>query len=194
MERCRVIQERDIDGNVIEACQQGDMSAFQMLFEAYKDKVYSIAFYFSRDEASARDITQQVFLKLFTSIGQFRRDCEFTTWLYRLVANACTDEHRRRRRFVSFDDEAGVMNMIERGSQEENYIRRQINDSVRAAIADLKPKLRLPILLKYVEGLSYDEIANVLGCSKGTVASRLNRGHKLLARKLAPYRGALDSG
>ena len=67
----------------------------------------------------------------------------------------------------------------------------ELADCVKAAIQDLRPKLRLPILLKYVEGLSYDEMADVLRCSKGTVASRLNRGHKILARRLAHLRGAL---
>jgi RNA polymerase sigma-70 factor (ECF subfamily) len=74
---------------------------------------------------------------------------------------------------------------------EANYSRTELNDTVRQAIASLKPKLRLPILLKYIEGLSYEEIAQVLGCSPGTVASRLNRGHKALAQKLGQLRELL---
>ena len=81
-----------------------------------------------------------------------------------------------------------------KGLQEENFMRRQLADSVQAAISDLSPKLRLPVLLKYVEGLSYEEIAASLGISMGTVASRLNRGHKMLAHKLAHLRGELGSG
>lgn len=188
------MKQSETECDVIAACQQGDRKAFQQLFEIYKDKVYSMALHFSRDETSARDITQQVFLKLFTSIGQFRRDSEFTTWLYRIVANTCIDEQRKRSRFVGFADGEEVKNMEANDSQEESYVRRQVADSVRAAIGDLTPKLRLPILLKYVEGLSYDEIAGVLGCSKGTVASRLNRGHKILARKLSYLRGEVMSG
>ena len=80
------------------------------------------------------------------------------------------------------------------GGQERAYERRQVADSVRQAIAELSPKLRLPILLKYVEGLSYDEIAETLGCSIGTVSSRLNRGHKALAQKLGHLRGEFLSG
>jgi RNA polymerase sigma-70 factor (ECF subfamily) len=80
------------------------------------------------------------------------------------------------------------------GSQEEHFARVEIADCVKAAIGELRPKLRLPILLKYVEGLSYDEMALVLNCSKGTVASRLNRGHKILARQLAHLREALQGG
>jgi RNA polymerase sigma-70 factor, ECF subfamily len=182
------------EAQIIAGCQQGDREAFHELFEAYKDKVYSMALHFSRDETAARDITQQVFLKLFSSITQFRHDSSFTTWLYRIVANACTDEQRKQRRFVPFTDGVEVRNMIAKGSQEDNYMQRQVADSVHDAIGDLSPKLRLPILLKYVEGLSYDEIAEALGLSKGTVASRLNRGHKILARKLSYLRGAVASG
>lgn len=179
---------------VIDGCRRGDRAAFQLLFEAYKDKVYSIAFHYSGDESMARDISQQVFLKLFTIINQFREDSEFSTWLYRVVANACLDEHRKRKRFVAVDDAREVSAMTARGSQEELYIKSQMAESVRAAIADLSPKLRMPILLKYVEDLSYEEIASVLDCSKGTVASRLNRGHKALARKLAHLRESFASG
>ena len=84
--------------------------------------------------------------------------------------------------------------MPARGSQEDKYMRREVAASVREAISQLRPKLRMPILLKYVEGLSYEEIAESLGCSKGTVASRLNRGHKILADKLSNLRGALEPG
>lgn len=189
MERRAVASEQKITGRVIDACQRGDRDAFRLLFEAYQEKVYAIAlYYFKGDEASARDVTQQVFLKLMTRIEQFRGGSEFTTWLYRLVVNACTDEQRKRRRFLPFGDGP---EMREKRSEESAYARAEIADNVRAAISDLKPKLRLPILLRYVEGMSYEEMAEVLNCSKGTIASRLNRGHKALARRLAHLRGAL---
>ena len=190
MEQLALMRRCDLE-TVIEDCQAGNRQAFHTLFEAYKDKVYSIAMHFSGEEAMAKDITQQVFLKLFTTINQFRFDSEFTTWLYRIVANACTDEQRKRRRFVPFVQGEEVRNMMVKGSQEETYMQRQISDSVQTAIADLSPKLRLPILLKYVEGLSYEEIATTLNCSIGTVSSRLNRGHKALARKLSHLREAV---
>jgi RNA polymerase sigma-70 factor (ECF subfamily) len=80
----------------------------------------------------------------------------------------------------------------EKEAQEERYARIELADSVKAAICELKPKLRLPILLKYVEGLSYEEMAEVLNCSKGTIASRMNRGHKILARRLSHLRSAFQ--
>lgn len=194
MEQIAVMDEREKEDGIIEACKQGDRAAFHLLFEAYKDKVYSIALHYSNDEAMARDVMQQVFLKLFTTISQFRKDAEFTTWLYRIVANACIDEQRKRKRFVQFSPEIEVKDMPAKISQEESYHRKQVAESVRAAIAELTPKLRLAVLLKYVEGLSYDEIAETLGCSIGTVSSRLNRGHKMLARKLGHLRDEIAAG
>lgn len=180
-----------IDGHVISACQQGDRDAFRVLFEAYKDRVFSIAVYSLGDPAAAGDVTQQIFLKLITSIKQFRGDSEFTTWLYRLVVNSCHDERRRGRRFFPLSDFESMQRSDNRRSPDRHYARREIADSVREAIETLKPKMRMPILLKYIEGLSYEEIGAVLGCSKGTVASRLNRAHKTLARRLDHLRGEI---
>jgi RNA polymerase sigma-70 factor, ECF subfamily len=181
-----MVAEQLIDGRVIEACQQGDRAAFQLLFETYKDKVFSIAVYSSGgDRAVADDVTQQIFLKLFTAIRQFRGDSEFTTWLYRLVVNACLDERRRRRRLLPWGETVAMRNSSDKKPQEKQYARLEVAEAVRAAIGELKPKFRLPILLKYIEGLSYEEIASVMGCSKGTVASRLNRGHSQLAKRLS---------
>ncbi len=180
--------EEIINGQVIEACQQGDRDAFRILFETYKDKVYSIAIYSVGDRSIADDITQQIFLKLFSAIKQFRGDSEFTTWLYRMVVNACMDERRRRRRLLPFGEIVAMNKPSQKKPQEKQYARLEIAEAVRAAIEQLKPKFRLPILLKYVEGLSYEEIASVMGCSKGTVASRLNRGHGQLAKHLSHLR------
>jgi RNA polymerase sigma-70 factor (ECF subfamily) len=191
MEQAARMNERITEAQIIEACQAGDRDAFRWLFERYKDRVYSIAYHFSNNEAMARDVTQQVFLKLFTVIAQFRRDAEFATWLYRIVANACTDEQRKRRRFVPFDPKMEASHVTTRSAPEDAIHRRQVAASVREAIAALSPKLRLPILLKYVEGLSYEEIAAALNCSIGTVSSRLNRGHKQLAARLEHLRGDL---
>jgi RNA polymerase sigma-70 factor (ECF subfamily) len=189
MEQRAVMADPIIDEGVIEACQEGDREAFRLLFEAYKDRVFSIAVYsFGGDEAAASDVSQQIFLKLMTAIGQFRGDSAFTTWLYRLVVNACMDEQRKRRRFLPFGESIPMSNPEERRPQEKRFARLELADSVQEAIQELTPKLRMPILLKYVEGLSYEEIAGVLGCSKGTVASRLNRGHQRLARRLSHLR------
>ena len=186
---------RDTVEQTIEACREGDREAFRLLFEAYKDRVYSIALYFfGGDEALAGDATQQVFLKLFTRIGQYRHDAEFTTWLYRLVTNVCIDEQRKRRRFVPLGDDFEPAAAARGKTQEDQFFGGEVSDSVRTAIAGLKPKLRMTILLKYFEELSYEEIAVALNCSKGTVASRLNRAHRALARRLGHLRHTLVRG
>lgn len=177
---------------VIEACKQGDRDAFRRLFERHKDRVYSVALYFfGGDEATAADVTQQVFLKLFTRIGQFHGEAEFNTWLHRLTTNACVDEQRKRRRVQQFGEGEELHEPRDKRTQEDGLARAEIKRAVERAVAALKPKLRVVMLLKYFEEMSYEEIAGVLGLSKGTVASRLNRGHKVLARRLGHLRGAL---
>jgi RNA polymerase sigma-70 factor (ECF subfamily) len=105
-----------------------------------------------------------------------------------MVANACLDRKRALRRFLSFEGSRVFEIPEPRKSIEDKVIQREREASIRSAISGLKPKLRMAVLLKHFEELSYDEIAVVLGCSKGTVASRLNRGHQILARKLAHLR------
>jgi RNA polymerase sigma-70 factor, ECF subfamily len=184
-----------IDDRTVEACRRGDREAFRLLFEAHKDRVYSIALcFFDGNDAVAKDITQEVFLKLMTTIAQFQNRSEFSTWLYRLITNMCLDRKRLLRRFLPFGESRGQA-VPDRGkSIEDRYIEREIELAVRKVIAGMKPKLRITVLLKYFEDLSYDEIAAALGCSKGTVASRLNRAHQILSRKLAHLRETLRSG
>lgn len=184
----------DVDRQVLAACQRGERQAFHHLFERYKDKVYSTALYFSGNEATARDVTQEVFLKLFTRIGQFRGDSNFSTWLYRMVANACIDQQRKVRRLVPLDPEIDLNRHVTPRPQEKGFFRREITDAVQGALQTLKPSLRIPLVLRYVEGLSYQEIGDAIGCSAGTVASRLNRGHKVMAKKLGHLRGLVDPG
>lgn len=182
---------------LIEACRSGDREAFRRLYEIHKDRVYSIALHFSGNESSARDIVQQVFLKLFTKIGEFRSESIFSTWLHRITVNACLDEHRKQRRFISIDaqdgeeegdDNAFIETAHSRVTIENDYSMIERSALVRRAVGRLKPKLRIAILLKYFEDLSYREMAEALGCSEGTVASRLNRGHKELAGMLEALR------
>ena len=192
MESYAAMGEGEARETVIEACRRGDRDAFRLLFEKHKDRVYSIALYFfGGDEATACDVTQAVFLKLFTRIAQFHGESEFATWLYRLTTNACVDELRKRRRFLQFGEGMEVREPRDKPSHDEALARAEAAGEVKRAVAMLRPKLRVVMLLKYFEELSYEEIAAVVGCSKGTVASRLNRGHKILARKLGHLRPSL---
>jgi RNA polymerase sigma-70 factor, ECF subfamily len=180
----------EISPTVLDACRRGDREAFHALYEAYGDRVYSIAFYFFHADAdAAAEVTQQVFLKLMREIGRFRGDAAFSTWLYRLVINACVDHSRGRRAHVSGTDPVTLDTMAAPSpSHEELFARRETAASVQQAITTLPTKLRAAILLRYFADLSYSDMAQALNCSIGTVASRLSRGHQLLARKLSPAR------
>ena len=148
--------------------------------------MYSNALYFFHgDEAAASDTTQQVFLKLITNINSFRGDSEFPTWLHRLVVNTCLDGSRGDKSRERSAEPLELARIADPSSQDEDMERRQVAGRVQAALSSLPPKLRMPILLRYFEDLSYAEMAQALKCSAGTVASRLNTGHKLLAEKLA---------
>ncbi len=169
---------------LIEACRRGERDAFRALFEIYRDRVYSIALRYSGDETAAMDIAQDTFLKLFSSIQNFRGDAAFQTWIYRLVVNSCFDHKRRTRSLVPLA--AGLLATLRASADSlADLLRSEVRASVRSAVERLSPALRMVVVLRYTEGLSYDEIANVLGCSEGTVASRLNRAHKALGRRLA---------
>jgi RNA polymerase sigma-70 factor (ECF subfamily) len=182
----------EVSAEILEACRRGDRDAFRALYEAYKDRVYSIAYYFFHADADAAgEVTQQVFLKLMRELDRFRGDAAFSTWLYRLVVNACVDRARSRRRGAVAEDPAVLDRMATPASHEEQFARREVAESVQQAIATLPGKLRVAILLRYFEDLSYADMAAALNCSIGTVASRLSRGHRLLARKLAPMRSPL---
>jgi RNA polymerase sigma-70 factor (ECF subfamily) len=186
------LSDSEISAEIIESCRRGDREAFGALYEAYKDKVYSISLYFFHGDAvAASEVTQQVFLKLITGIAQFRGDSGFATWLYRLVVNTCLDGARQAKSRAQAAAPGLIERLADRKSPEDDFSRTQTARSVQAAVSALPPKFRLPILLRYFDELSYGEMAEALNCSIGTVASRLSRGHKLLAQKLAPLQGLL---
>jgi RNA polymerase sigma-70 factor (ECF subfamily) len=179
------LNDREASAGLVAACRTGDRLAFRQLYDLYKDRVYSIAAYFFHgDQAAASDVTQQVFLKLLATIGQFRGESEFSTWLYRLVVNACLDESRSRKPYVVAQPPLTPEPVDGAHSPESGYAQFQIAGSVRAAVATLPPKFRIAVLLRYFDDLSYEEMSKALRCSMGTVASRLNRGHKMLAERL----------
>lgn len=173
----------EIDPEILEACRAGDRDAFHCLFLRYQDKVYSIALRYSGNAATAMDITQDVFVTLFSQLVNFRGHSSFDTWLYRLVVNRCLDQRRKLRRIVPL-----LGDMLHRFWAHERVtgelIRSQLEGEVQAAVARLPAELRMAVVLRYTEGLSYDEMAAALNVARGTVASRLNRAHKLLAKKL----------
>ena len=175
--------EKRNETDLLPASRRVESETFESLYIENQKRVYSVALnFFGGNEELAKDVTQQVFLKIYTSLDAFRGDAEFTTWLYRITVNACVDEQRKSRRFVFLTDFFQELRL--KKTPDEKVHGREISVEVQKAVATLKVKFRLPILLKYVEELSYEEIAKILDCSPGTIASRLNRGHKMLAGKL----------
>jgi RNA polymerase sigma-70 factor (ECF subfamily) len=184
------LSDRPISTEIIEACRVGDRDAFRSLYGLYKDQVYSVALYFFHgDREIAADITQQVFLKLISKVTQFRGDAEFSTWLYRLVVNVCLDVSRHRKAEPQVAAAANLEALAGPASQERDLARAQEVNSVRRAVSALPSKFRIAILLRYFEDLSYEQMAGALGCSIGTVASRLSRGHRILGERLKGFEG-----
>lgn len=184
----------EISADIIESCRQGDRDAFRVVYETHKDRVYSIALYFFHGDAqTASDVTQQVFLNLMRSFHRFRGESAFSTWFYRLVVNTCVDGARKAKsraiRLESYERES----IASQASQDDNIAQTEMAQSVKAAVSTLPPSFRLAILLRYFEELSYEEMAQALNCSVGTVSSRLSRGHRMLAEKLLPLRARLGS-
>ena len=182
--------EAEVGPETIDACRRGDRAAFRTVYNAYKDRVFSIALYTLHGNADlAADVTQQVFIKLMDRIASFRGDSQFSTWLYRLVTNACLDAQRRSKSRSLAVDSNVLETLPDPASLEKAFARTQTAELVKRAVSALPSKLRLAMLLRYFDELSYEEIAVALNCSRGTVASRLNRGHRLLAKSLAHLRG-----
>jgi RNA polymerase sigma-70 factor (ECF subfamily) len=182
-----VLEER---GNeLVESCRRGEADAFRELFERYKDKVYSVALRYAGDAAIAQDIAQETFLKLYSTIGSFRGESPFESWLYRLVVNCCFDQKRKTRRVVPIVSELLSVLRSPDPSILDEVLRSEMSDQVQSVVASLAPAQRMVIVLRYTQGLSYDEIAAILGCSSGTIGSRLNRVHKVIARRLSLLAG-----
>jgi RNA polymerase sigma-70 factor, ECF subfamily len=179
---------REAASDLIDACRRGGADAFAALFELHRDRVYSIALRFSGDPSVALDITQETFLKLLSKIGEFRGEASFESWLYRLVVNGCLDHRRAGRRWSPLLD--GWLGALRASGESvlQQLLRSEVEESVQQVVAKLPAELRIVVILRYTEQLSYDEIAGILGCPPGTVASRLNRAHKLLERRLAGLR------
>ena len=182
-----VLEESDKE--LIEGCQRGESDAFRALFERHKDKVYSIALRYSGDAAVAQDIAQETFLKLFVGLRTFRGDSNFSSWLYRLVVNSCLDQKRKSRRLMPLLDEALAMLQTPEVSAIDEVLRAELRDHLRTVVASLSGEQRMLLVLRYTQSLTYGEIAVILRASTGTIASRLNRIHRMLERRLLRLAG-----
>jgi len=175
------------------AAQQGDRDAFKELYERYRDRVYNIIFYSMGDELTAEDVLQIVFVKIYRGLPSFRFEASLATWIYRIALNECLNQQRgRQAQHIPFEALLGSDEEFDPGAAADlQHAESERREIVHRAVMDLSPKLRAVVALKYVEGLSYEEIASVLECSPGTVASRLNRALGELEARLRPLRRLL---
>lgn len=174
------MREPAMDGPLLEACQRGDREAFRALFEAWQDRVYSLALHFTGDEAAAQDVAQDVFLKLFARIGQFRGESAFGTWLHRLAVNLMLEHRaglgRDRKRWSSEDEVMGEL-PAKRVTPDESL-------DMEDAVQQLPDGMRQVFVLYDVEGYQHDEIGRMLGISTGTSKSQLHRARMALRQLL----------
>lgn len=175
------------------AVQQGDRDAFKALYERYRDRIYNIIFYSMGDELKAEDVLQIVFVKIYRGLPSFRFEASLATWIYRITVNECLNQQRGRgAQHIPFEALLGSDEELDHGAAPDlQHAEGERREIVHRAVMDLSPKLRAVVALKYLEGLSYDEIASVLECSPGTVASRLNRALTQLEARLRPLRRLL---
>lgn len=176
------------EDDLVEGCRKQDPDAQRLLFQRYKSRVYRLAMFISRNSADAAEITQDVFFKVYSGLPQFRGEATFDTWLYRIVSSACRDHARKSRRFLLLDSAFWSSRATQAMPPEHGVQPNGAREAVRSAIASLPEKFRIPVVLRYVEDLSYEEISKILDCPSGTVAARLSRAHKMLAGKLARLR------
>lgn len=181
-------QEAEIVRRVLE----GDADAFGAIVDEYQKNVYNLALRMTGNPEDAQDMSQEAFIKAFNSLASFRGDSKLSVWLYRIVSNVCLDflRSRKRRQTVSLnmDDGEGGTAELEipdlSAMPEEELNRRLTREAVRKGLLSLPEDQREILLLREIEGLSYDEIAQALGLEAGTVKSRIFRARKRLCAQL----------
>lgn len=177
------ISEAAADTDLIAAALGGSELAFRHLLERYQDRVFRLLARFTRDRAETEDLAQEVFVKVFRKLHTFQQDAAFYTWLYRITVNTATDHmsRRKRRRLHLVEDDA-ALDRDEResghGGAAQPLMDQEVREVTRALLENLPEKYRTILILREYEDLSYTDMAKVLGCSIGTVESRLFRARK----------------
>ncbi|NMM39041.1 MAG: RNA polymerase sigma factor RpoE [Glaciimonas sp.] len=187
--------ERDIDGRLVERVQHGDKKAFELLFSKYQRKLMRLVSRLVHDQAEAEDVVQEAFIKAYRALPQFRGDSAFYTWLYRIGINTAKNYlvTQGRRAPTSTDADVEEAETFDDGDRlrdintpESMLASKQIAQTVNLAMESLPEELRTAISLREIEGLTYDEIADVMECPIGTVRSRIFRAREAIAEKLRP--------
>ncbi len=181
------------DLNSIKRFQDGDVSAFGDIVLKYQDRIYNLCRYMLRNANDAEDAAQDVFLKAYQALPKFRPEASLYTWLYRIATNTCID-YRKKPLFESLfgDSNEGERLVYDRVSDapspEKLYESKQIGQALQESLGKLSPKLRAIIILKENEDLSYEEIADTLEISMGTVKSRIARAREELQKLMMKFR------
>jgi len=192
------MSDREVDQQLVERAQQGDKKAFDLLVGKYQRKLARLLSRFIRDAAEVEDVTQEAFIKAYRALPTFRGDSAFYTWLYRIGINTAKNYlvamGRRAPTTTEIDSEEAEG--FESGDQlrdlntpENEMATRQIADTVNQTLSELPEELRTAITLREIEGMSYEDIANIMNCPIGTVRSRIFRAREAIAAKLRPMLG-----
>ncbi len=180
----------DTDIALMARIKEGDLEAYEKLLDRHQRPVFNTAYKFLNDEADAEDITQEVFVRVYKAAGTYRPQAKFTTWLYTIVKNLCFNAIRKKQsgRLLSIEDET-VPEMASLGDDPSEMLsREQVKRRVIRAVNNLPHNLRLAIILQKFHGFSYEEIAQLLGCSQNAVKLRVHRAKQYLAEALEPLK------
>ena len=187
--------DRDIDQQLVERVQRGDKGAFDLLVSKYQRKIFRLLSRLIRDQAEVEDVAQEAFIKAYRALPNFRGDSAFYTWLYRIAINTAKNHlvSQRRRAPTStvadieeaetFDDGEHLRDL---NTPDSMLLTKQVGEAVNRAIDQLPEDLRTAIVLREIEGLSYEEIAESMNCPIGTVRSRIFRAREAIAQELKP--------
>ena len=183
---------RDEEARSIDAVLAGEPAAFEALVRDNEKAVYRLCYRMLGDEQDALDASQEAFFKAYRGLGSFRRESRFSVWLYRLASNACLDMLRKRPDAPPAsltDEEGGALDLPDSApSPQEAAEAQEQREAVRRALLKLSPDFRQAVVLRDVNGLSYEEIAGISGVEPGTVKSRIFRARRKLAELLAADR------
>lgn len=185
----------DEDLELVERFQDGDITAFDLLVTKYQDKVYDIVYSHIRNVEDAYDLSQDVFLKAFKALGNFKKKSSFYTWLYSIAINVCIDHSRKCKRhttiliedWMQLPDVADDINMESVYSPSGSVELKELKHQLAWAIEQLPPKQKTVFIMKRQQGLSLEEIANVMGRSVGTIKAHLFHATVKLANLLKNY-------
>lgn len=189
------MSEREINQALVERAQGGDQHAFDLLVSKYQRKLGRLLSRFIRDSAEVEDVSQEAFIKAYRALPSFRGDSAFYTWLYRIGINTAKNylvsQGRRAPTTTEFDnDEAETFEdasqLRDINTPESLLLSKQIGQTVNSAMEALPEELRTAIVLREIEGMSYEEIAKIMDCPIGTVRSRIFRAREAVAAKLRP--------